>query len=95
MQIGPPNSNIGTVSQDARRLSRGHWIDVRRKSNLSWRINVICAVQSRLQRYSASRSPQIKPTTLAIPPFHKGRFAIVTNVARDAVDAEGALDETR
>jgi hypothetical protein len=31
----------------------------------------------------------------AIPPFHKGRFAIVTDVRRDAVDADGADDERR
>jgi hypothetical protein len=31
----------------------------------------------------------------AIPPFHKGRFAIVTDVGRGAVDADGAEDERR
>jgi hypothetical protein len=49
-------------------------------------------VQSSLQKYSASPSPQIKSTIHAIPPI-KGRFAIVTNVRRDAVDADGASDE--
>src|SRR5207248_557343 len=31
----------------------------------------------------------------AHPAPNKGRFAIVTNVVRDAVDADSALDETR
>jgi hypothetical protein len=30
-----------------------------------------------------------------VPPQHKGRFAIVTNVERDAVAADSAVDERR
>jgi len=30
-----------------------------------------------------------------VPPRHEGRFAIVTNAGRDAVDADGAFDEWR
>jgi len=32
---------------------------------------------------------------IAILPLHEGRFAIVTDVGRDAVDADGAFDEWR
>jgi hypothetical protein len=41
---------------------------------------VIWAVQSCLQKYSASRLPQITSRTLAIPSHTEGRFAIVTDV---------------
>jgi hypothetical protein len=44
-----------------------------------------------LQKYSASFFAQITLTTEAIPLVHEGRFAIVTDVERDAVDAGGAL----
>jgi hypothetical protein len=39
-------------------------------------------VQSSLQKYSASRLPQITPTTPAIPHPLEGRIAIVTDVGR-------------
>ncbi len=58
-------------------------------------INLICPVQSRLQKYSASPLTQITSISLAIPSHTEGRFAIVTDVGRDAVDAGGALDEQR
>jgi hypothetical protein len=69
-------------------------LSLRRKSNFSLRIKLICLVQSCLQRYSTSFFAQITFTTAAIPLLHKGRFAIVTNVGRDAVDAGGAKDES-
>jgi hypothetical protein len=68
---------------------------MRETGDLLSRINVIWPVQSCLQKYSASPPPQIKITTSVISPFYKGRFAIVTDVRRDAVDAEGADDERR
>ena len=33
--------------------------------------------------------------TRAVPPRHEGRFAIVTNAGRDAVDADSSFDEWR
>ena len=48
------------------------------------------AVQSRLQKYFVSRFTQITSYP-AIPSQIEGRFAIVTDVGRDAVDADGAL----
>jgi hypothetical protein len=52
-------------------------------------------VQPRLQKYFGSLSTQITDISPAIPPHHEGRFAIVTDVRRDAVDADGAFDERR
>ena len=71
--------------------SAGRGIASRLKSNLSRRIKLICPVQSSMQRYSASFFAQIIFTTEVIPLLHEGRFAIVTDVGRDAVDAGGAL----
>jgi hypothetical protein len=51
------------------------------------------AVQPPLQKYSASRLTQIKSISLAIPSQTEGRFAIVTDAGRDAVDVDSALDE--
>jgi hypothetical protein len=53
------------------------------------RINLICPVQSNLQKYSASSFTQIKPKTLASRTT-QGRIAIVTDAERDAVDAGSA-----
>jgi len=50
-------------------------------------------VQPRAQKYSASRFTQINFRTLAIP-SHTGALRNVTNAERDAVDAEGAPDES-
>jgi hypothetical protein len=59
-------------------------------ANLLKRFNAICPVQSHLQKDSISRFAQIKSIS---PPSRspEGRFAIVTNVARDAVDADAPL----
>jgi hypothetical protein len=54
--------------------------DVRVRRNLLRRINLICPVQSGLQKYSASRFTQIKSISIAIPSHTEGRFAIVTDV---------------
>jgi hypothetical protein len=59
---------------------------------LSMRINMICPVQSHLQKYSFRRFTQIKTINRAVS-SHRGRLAIVTNAGRDAVDANGAFDE--
>ena len=50
-------------------------------------------VQPPLQKYFASRQTQIK-FRFALSRLSEGRFAIVTNVRRDAVDADGASDES-
>ena len=49
-------------------------------------------VQSHPKKYSVSRSTQIKSIFRASR-LSEGRFAIVTDVRRDAVDASGASDE--
>jgi hypothetical protein len=54
------------------------------------RINLICPVQSHLQKYSFGRFTQIKIITAPSRP-NEGRLAIVTNAGRDAVDAKAAL----
>jgi hypothetical protein len=55
------------------------------------RINPIWPVQPHLQKYSRSRFTQITSISFAVPSQTEGRFAIVTDVGRDAVDAGGAL----
>jgi hypothetical protein len=50
------------------------------------------AVQSCRQKYFDSRQTQITSPSLAFRP-DGGRIAIVTDAGRDAVDADGALDE--
>ena len=69
-----------------------HVFSLRAKSNLLKRINVIWGVQIYAQKYFLSGSPQIKAI---MPPSRliEGRFAIVTDVRWDAVDAYSAFDE--
>jgi hypothetical protein len=55
---------------------------------------MIWPVQSCVQKDSASRLPQIKSISSAVPPHREGRFAIVTDVRRDAVDADSAARRT-
>jgi hypothetical protein len=43
------------------------------------------------QKYSASVFAQITFLSAAVPSHSEGRFAIVTNAGRDAVDAEALL----
>ena len=49
--------------------------------------NVICPVQPRPQKYSASPRPQITPTTPAIPSREEGRWPSSRTLGRVAVDA--------
>ena len=55
---------------------------------------LILAVESCLQKYFRSRLTQIKSISLAVP-FPRGALAIVTDVGRDAMDADSAADERR
>jgi hypothetical protein len=52
------------------------------------------SVQPPLQKYFASPVGQINSITPAVPPDTEGRLAIVTDAGRDAVDADGAKDES-
>jgi hypothetical protein len=65
---------------------------LRAKSNLLKRINVIWGVQIARKKYFLSR---LRPNQIIIRPSRlpEGRFAIVTDVRRDAVDAYSAFDE--
>jgi hypothetical protein len=57
------------------------------EEKFSFGINLICPVQSHLQKYSASRFTQIKTITRAVP-AHRGAFRDRHGRwARDAVDA--------
>jgi len=49
------------------------------------------SVQPSLQKYSDFPKTQITFVTLAIPSHSEGRFAIVTNAGRDALDADVPL----
>jgi hypothetical protein len=49
------------------------------------------AVQPLAQKYSASLLVQITFLFAAVPSHSEGRFAIVTNAGRDAVDADVPL----
>ena len=51
-------------------------------------------VQPLLQKYFRSLRTQITCISLAIPSRTEGRFAIVTDVGRGAVDVDGATDES-
>jgi hypothetical protein len=48
---------------------------------------------SDFQKYILSRG-RSRNISIRIPPHLEGRFAIVTNVRRDAVDTDGAKDES-
>ena len=48
-------------------------------------------VESHFQKYSGFRRTQITFRTSAIPSHSEGRFAIVTDAGRDAVDAAVSL----
>jgi hypothetical protein len=56
-------------------------------------INVIFLVQFHFQKFSTSPLTQIKSISPASCPS-EGRIAIVTDAGRDAVDADGAADES-
>jgi hypothetical protein len=67
---------------------------LREKSNLLRQISLFLPVQSRLQKNFCFPETQITSISLAIPSHSEGRFAVVTDVGRDAVDADGAKDES-
>ena len=61
-------------------------------------ITFVCClsfVQPSCEEFFAFPVGQITFTNLPVPPWQKGRFAIVTNARRDAVDVDGSLDEWR
>jgi hypothetical protein len=65
---------------------------MRVNTNFLNRINAITLVQSLVQKYSDLQKTQIsRIALLSCPP--EGRFAIVTDVGRDAVDARRRADE--
>jgi hypothetical protein len=63
------------------------------KTNLSRRINVIWGVQIARKKYFLSGQTQIN-AIMPLSRLPEGRFAIVTSVRRDAVDVDGASDES-
>jgi hypothetical protein len=67
---------------------------LRLTANLLNRIRLMLPVQSRRKKYFASGVGQI---TFTIRAFcsSKGRFAIVTNAGRNAVDVDALKDERR
>ena len=67
---------------------------MRAKAVLLKRINVIWPVQSLCKNISVPRPTQITSKAAPSRPT-EGRFAIVTNAGRDAMDADGAADEQR
>jgi hypothetical protein len=66
---------------------------MRQNEKFSCGIKAILPVQSQLKKYSDFPKRQIN---LYAPPSHptEGRIMIVTNAGRDAVDADGATDES-
>src|SRR5947208_13926501 len=84
--------NNGTTQEITEIPIAGRMHRVRAQRNLLNRINLICPVQSHLQKHFRSSPKQI--TSLVAPSRpNEGRLAIVTNAGRDAVDADGAFDE--
>jgi hypothetical protein len=68
-------------------------IRLRAQAKFSCAFKLIWVVQSGLQKDSLSVSTQISSMICAVPSL-RGALAIVTNVGWDAVDADGALDES-
>ena len=56
---------------------------------------IACGPVPRIKNISAVAVGQITPTRFSIPPRREGRFAIVTNAGRDAVDAKRLLTNER
>jgi hypothetical protein len=63
---------------------------LRQKRELFNRIKLILAVQSLAKKFFAFHVGQITSTSSPRPASLEGRFAIVMDVRRDAVDADGA-----
>jgi hypothetical protein len=72
-------------------------LGVRTRAIFSSNFKLICPVQPRSQKYSASRGSQITPTTRAIPSREEGRWPSSRTLGRVAVDAaaSGARDVRR
>ena len=66
---------------------------LRLNSKLPSRIKLFLPVQSRAKKYSASGFSQITFLTTPSTPL-EGRIAIVTDAGLDAMDADGATDES-
>jgi hypothetical protein len=66
---------------------------LRVKTNLLSRINLICPVQPRWQKYFCFSEMQIKLDDAPSRP-ERGALRNVINAGRDAVDADGAFDES-
>jgi hypothetical protein len=71
------------------------WRRLRLTANLLKQFNLICPVQSRLQKYFDYHLTQISNIPIAIPLIYRGVSRSSRTLVRDAVDAGGALDETR
>ena len=70
-------------------------VSLRTNGYLLNNFRLIWVIQSSAQKYSAFHPTQISGAFSAVPSRQEGRFAIVTNVRRDAVDADSAIDELR
>jgi hypothetical protein len=60
---------------------------LRGRANFLNQFNMICLVQSYLQKCSASPQTQITSISPAVRSHREGRIAIVTDAGLDAVDA--------
>ena len=67
--------------------------NVHAQANLFNRIKLFLPVQSPLQKYFAGAVGQIISTTPAVLSRQEGRFAVVINAGRDAVDVGCFFDE--
>ena len=82
--------SAGARTAPPRRQSQASHAAARRANQVVFRLSL---VQPPIQKDSVSRLPQIKIITPRSRPT-EGRLAIVTNAGRDAVDADGASDES-
>jgi hypothetical protein len=82
----PPNGEAAVVLPGARSGEPLASSRVFQKPDLLNRINLICPVQSRSQKYSVSPRPQINFRISDVHPT-EGRIMIVTFAGMDAVDA--------
>jgi len=85
-----PRSRVAEASGavlDGGAITRAGNRTMREKSNLLNGFNLIWVVQPSSRIYSASPSPQISGFFRTVSSRQEGRFAIVTNARRDAVDA--------
>jgi hypothetical protein len=64
--------------------------DLRLNRKLSWRIKLICPVQSCRKKYSDFQKSQIS-LYFCLSCSDRGALAIATDVERDAVDAEAPI----